>query len=402
MNKVPAVRFAGFTDPWEQRKLGELADFSKGQGYSKADLRDEGTPIILYGRLYTNYETVISHVDTYAAERDFSVKSQGNEVIVPASGETAEDISVASAVVRPGVLIGGDLNVVRPHEELGQVFLALAITGASPHEQMTRRAQGKTIVHLHSEDLTNIDILYPSRAEQRAIDAFFQRLDDLITLHQRKLDSLTTLKKALLDKMFPRDGALVPEIRFAGFTDPWEQRKWNSSVSMSTDMVSPIGFEDLMHIGPGNIEPFTGRLLDGVTTVGESDLISGKYRFHKGDVIYSKIRPQLAKCTIAPDEGLASADTYVLRGVDLEQAFLFTLLRTESFYGYTTSVSMRTGMPKVNRDELNAYSFLAPSRDEQQAIGAFFQRLDDLITLHQRKLELLKNLKAACLDKMFV
>ena len=167
-------------------------------------------------------------------------------------------------------------------------------------------------------------------------------------------------------------------------------------------MVSPIGFEDLMHIGPGNIEPFTGRLLDGVTTVGESDLISGKYRFHKGDVIYSKIRPQLAKCTIAPDEGLASADTYVLRGVDLEQAFLFTLLRTESFYGYTTSVSMRTGMPKVNRDELNAYSFLAPSRDEQQAIGAFFQRLDDLITLHQRKLELLKNLKAACLDKMFV
>ena len=188
--------------PWEQRKLGELADFSKGQGYSKADLRDEGTPIILYGRLYTNYETVISHVDTYAAERDFSVKSQGNEVIVPASGETAEDISVASAVVRPGVLIGGDLNVVRPHEELGQVFLALAITGASPHEQMTRRAQGKTIVHLHSEDLTNIDILYPSRAEQRAIDAFFQRLDDLITLHQRKLELLKNLKAACLDKMF--------------------------------------------------------------------------------------------------------------------------------------------------------------------------------------------------------
>ena len=187
---------------WEQRKLGELAEFSKGQGYSKADLRDEGTPIILYGRLYTNYETVISNVDTFALEREGSVKSQGNEVIVPGSGETAEDISVASAVRQAGVLLGGDLNVVRPNDELDQTFLALAITGASPHNQMAKRAQGKTVVHLHNEDLKEIDIAYPSIAEQGAIGSVFTGLDNLITLHQRKLELLRNLKSACLDKMF--------------------------------------------------------------------------------------------------------------------------------------------------------------------------------------------------------
>ena len=170
--------------------MGELAEFSKGQGYSKADLRDEGTPIILYGRLYTNYETVISDVDTFALEREGSVKSQGNEVIVPGSGETAEDISVASAVRQSGVLLGGDLNVVRPNDELDQTFLALAITGASPHDQMAKRAQGKTVVHLHNEDLKEIDIAYPSIAEQEAIGDVFSGLDNLITLHQG--DEVTT------------------------------------------------------------------------------------------------------------------------------------------------------------------------------------------------------------------
>ena len=153
-------------------------------------MRDEGTPIILYGRLYTNYETVISDVDTFALEREGSVKSQGNEVIVPGSGETAEDISVASAVRQSGVLLGGDLNVVRPNDELDQTFLALAITGASPHDQMAKRAQGKTVVHLHNEDLKEIDIAYPSIAEQEAIGDVFSGLDNLITLHQG--DEVTT------------------------------------------------------------------------------------------------------------------------------------------------------------------------------------------------------------------
>jgi type I restriction enzyme S subunit len=145
-------------------------------------------------------------------------------------------------------------------------------------------------------------------------------------------------------------------------------------------------FDNLIHIGPGDMEPYTGQLLDDIKTVAESELISGKYHFYSGDVIYSKIRPELSKCVIAPAEGLASADAYVLRGKNsICQEFLYTLLHTDHFYDYATAVSMRTGMPKVNRDELSSYSFYAPSIKEQHEISSTLLSLDNLITLHLRE-----------------
>ena len=170
---------------WEQRKLGELASFSKGKGYSKSDLKEDGMPIILYGRLYTKYETVISDVDTYADEKDGSVLSLGGEVIVPASGETAEEISVASVVDKSGVLLGGDLNIGTPPEDIDPAFLAISITYGNAHKEMTKLAQGKTVVHLHNDDLKKIDLAYPSYQEQTRISTCFNQIDNLITLHQR-------------------------------------------------------------------------------------------------------------------------------------------------------------------------------------------------------------------------
>ena len=184
--KVPEIRFAGFTDAWEQRKLGEMVQFSKGSGYSKSDLKESGTPIILYGRLYTKYETVISDVDTFADEKAGSVYSRGGEVIVPASGETAEDISIASVVEKSGVLLGGDLNIITPPTDLDSAFLAISISNGKPHNDMAKMAQGKSVVHLHNTDLEKIDLPFPSHAEQVKISAYFKCIDTLITLHQRK------------------------------------------------------------------------------------------------------------------------------------------------------------------------------------------------------------------------
>ena len=183
--KKPEIRFEGFTDDWEQRKLGELASFSKGSGYSKSDLTDAGTPIILYGRLYTKYETVISKVDTFADAKSGSVYSKGGEVIVPGSGETAEDISIASVVENAGVLLGGDLNIITPPEEIDSAFLAISISNGKPHKDMAKMAQGKSVVHLHNSDLGKIDLPYPSMEEQRKISGTFANLDNLITLHRR-------------------------------------------------------------------------------------------------------------------------------------------------------------------------------------------------------------------------
>ncbi|WP_303815529.1 restriction endonuclease subunit S [Acidaminococcus timonensis] len=171
---------------WEQRKLGELALFSKGRGYSKSDLQDSGTPVILYGRLYTKYETIINSVDTYVKAQKDSVFSKSGDVIVPASGETAEDISVASVVKKTGILLGGDLNVIHPCDIVDPTFLALSITNGQPHNDMAKRAQGKSVVHLHNEDLAQIDLLYPSLEEQENISKFIENLDAIITLHQRE------------------------------------------------------------------------------------------------------------------------------------------------------------------------------------------------------------------------
>ena len=196
--KVPEKRFPGFTDDWEQRKAIDIADYSKGNGYSKGDLTDAGTPIILYGRLYTKYQFAISEVDTFAVPRNGAVYSQGNEVIVPASGETAEDIARASAVEKSGVLLGGDLNILRPFDFITPLFLALAISNGEPQKELAKKAQGKSVVHIHNTDIQEVTIAYPSRTEQDRIVSVFRQLDNLITLHQRKLEEMKRQKKALM------------------------------------------------------------------------------------------------------------------------------------------------------------------------------------------------------------
>ena len=199
---VPEIRFKGFTDPWEQRKLDEIANFSKGVGYSKNDLCEEGTPIILYGRLYTKYETSIFDVDTFVKEKAGSVYSKGGEVIVPASGETAEDISIASVVVKPGILLGGDLNIVSPTTEYDSAFLALTISSGAAHKYLSSLAQGKSVVHLHNADIQSVSAKFPTKREQEKIHLLFGKIDTLITLHQRKLEKLQNIKKSCLEKMF--------------------------------------------------------------------------------------------------------------------------------------------------------------------------------------------------------
>ena len=173
-----------FTNTWEQRKAVDIADYSKGNGYSKSDLTENGTPIILYGRLYTKYQFAIDEVDTFATPKDGSIYSQGNEVIIPASGETAEDIARASAVEKSGILLGGDLNILRPFNFINPLFLALTISNGEPQKELAKKAQGKSVVHIHNSDIQEVTVSFPTRAEQDRIVAVFRSLDNLITLHQ--------------------------------------------------------------------------------------------------------------------------------------------------------------------------------------------------------------------------
>lgn len=200
---VPKIRFKGFEGEWKKVKLGDIAKFSKGQGYSKSDLKETGHPIILYGRMYTKYQFAIDEVDTFANLKDASILSEGNEIIMPASGETPEDIACASAVLAKDIILGGDLNIM--HFDLTKFstpYIALVITYSKTHQDLSKCAQGKSVVHLHNGAISKAIISLPSLAEQQAIASYFTSLDRQISLQSQRLEKLKQIKSACLDKMF--------------------------------------------------------------------------------------------------------------------------------------------------------------------------------------------------------
>jgi type I restriction enzyme S subunit len=247
--------------------LGDVANFSKGTGYSKSDLKGTGSPIILYGRLYTKYETIIRNVDSFVVPKSGSVFSKGGEVIVPGSGETAEDISIASVVEPAGILLGGDLNIIYPNFDLDPTFLAITISNGKPHFDMARRAQGKSIVHLHNADLKHISLKTPNLSEQKRISKIFEVLDQTITLHEKKERQLERLKSALLQKMFA-DKSGYPAVRFKGFDDIWNQEKLNSLVRLHRGLT----------YSPNNVQD------SGIRVLRSSNILDGKFVMTDDDI----------------------------------------------------------------------------------------------------------------------
>ncbi|MGO5328142.1 restriction endonuclease subunit S [Oscillospiraceae bacterium LCP21S3_A1] len=402
-NAKPQLRFAGFDDTWEQRKAVDIADYSKGNGYSKSDLTENGTPIILYGRLYTKYQFAIDEVDTFATPKDGSIYSQGNEVIIPASGETAEDIARASAVEKSGILLGGDLNILRPFNFINPLFLALTISNGEPQKELAKKAQGKSVVHIHNSDIQEVTVSFPTRAEQDRIVAVFRSLDNLITLHQRKYDKLTNVKKSMLEKMFPKNGSNVPEIRFKGFSDAWEQRKLGDIV----------GIYDGVHQTPNYQNSGVMFLsVENIATLKSSKFISEEdfkrdYKVYpqENDILMTRIG-DVGTTNVVTDNGLKAyyVSLALLKYNSTDPYFLSNAIQSDYVQKGLANRTLKTAIPmKINKDEIGKVSVMLPlSATEQQQIGKYFRSLDHLITLHQRELEKLKNLKKACLEKMFV
>lgn len=403
----PKVRFAGFTEVWEQRNTSYLGNFFKGQGYSKADLLPVGTPIILYGQLYTNYQFTITEVNTYAQKKKNTILSKGNEVIVPASGETAEDIARASAVRKKGVILGGDLNIIVPIPSMNAEFFALSLSNGFPQKKLAQKAQGKSVVHIHNSDIQEISITYPSLEEQNRIASFFRYLDHLITLHQRKRERLENIKKAMLEKMFPKNGADVPEVRFAGFTEAWEQRKLGEIADKVTEKNTTLRYT----------EALTNSAEFGI--IGQRDFFDhdvaklsslyGYYIVKKDDFVYN---PRISvTAPVGPvnrnklgKTGVVSPLYTVLRTAQIDNEFLEWFFKSacwHSFMIFNGDSGARSDRFSIKNSTFFEMPIPCPCRMEQARIGTFFRHLNRLITLHQRKVELLQNIKKACLEAMF-
>lgn len=398
----PKIRFKGYEDDWEQRKLDNVAEFSKGRGYSKGDLIELGTPIILYGRLYTNYETSISDVDTYVEAKDGSVYSRGGEVIVPASGESAEDIARAATVDKSGILLGGDLNVVMPNEDINSGFLAISISNGNPQRELAKRAQGKSVVHIHNEEIRNLRVPFPIKVEQNKIVEYFFNLDHLITLHQRKCEETKSLKKYMLQKMFPENGKCVPEIRFSGFSDDWEQRKFG-------DLYCKVSEKNDLSFGSDKIISVANMYFKEDVKDSSEEYMRTYNVMRLGDIAFEGNKSKnyahgrFVENTIG--DGIVSHVFDVFRPIaEYDLYFWKYLINNEDVMGriMTRCTKASTMMTNLVTNDFLKEEIMVPSLDEQRKIGKYLDDLDNLITLHQHKCDELQKLKKFMLQNMFV
>jgi len=407
--KKPALRLKKFNGDWNECVLKEKASFSKGFGYSKNDLTDTGHPIVLYGRLYTKYQTVISDIDTFVNVKEGSVLSQGNEVVIPASGECAEDIARASVIADKNIILGGDLNIVKPDKSLDSVFLALSISYGSAHSKLVSQSQGATIAHLHNAEIQNVVVSYPSdKAEQKAIGSFFTELDSLIEGKRVKLDKLKKLKLAYLGKMFPKKGSRVPEVRFKGFSGDWEEKKLSDYLTICPIVNSDNRYnaKDVLSVsgefGVVNQIEFQGRSFAGASLL--------KYRVSEtGTVIYTKSPLKANPYGIIKANKGPTGIVSVLYAVyvpndnadaDFVQVYFDDMYRLNSYLRTLVNKGAKNTLLISDEEALNGY-VVFPSRPEQRKIAAFFNHLDNLINLQQQELDKLANIKSACLSKMF-
>lgn len=403
---VPKVRFKGFTDGWERKLLDKLADFSKGSGYSKNDLCEVGSPIILYGRLYTHYQTAISGVDTFVIENKGSVVSIGNEVIVPASGETAEDIARASAVIQSAVILGGDLNIIYPYEGLNPIFLALSISNGSIWKELSKKAQGKSVVHLRIGDLREVELKYPKPDEQKQIGNYFQNIDKLIEAKQSRINKLKNIKKACLEKMFPKNGATVPEIRFKGFSGEWEHKYlkdtgiWDKGYGLPKSDLDDNGVKPCIHYGELFAYSEIIQDIKSYTNIN-SDKISSC-----NDLLFpdSDVTPDgLGRCSALDIPNVILGGGINILRLDKKFKSSYMSLNVNNNREQIIKRVTGTTVRHIHSKDLNDIElFVSTDVFEQQQIGTFFKKLDNLISQSEQQLTKLKNIKKACLEKMFV
>ncbi len=399
--KEPEIRFAGFTGAWEQRKIKDLAANTYGGGTpstSNPDFWEGSIPWIQSSDLseHNLFRVRPRKFISQAAITNSPVK------IIPES-------SIA-VITRVGV---GKLAVMNFSYTTSQDFLSLSNLNTDvkfTSYQLYRRlqkdlnaVQGTSIKGITKEELLGKNIFIPGRQEQEAIGKFFSKIDSLLTLHQRKYEKLLNIKKSMLEKMFPKEGEVVPEIRFKGFTGAWEQRKLNeiADVYDGVHQTPKYTSSGVRFLSVENIAT-----LESEKYISEADFIRDFKIFpQKGDILMTRIGDIGTAKVIKSDEKYAFyVSLALLKPKHINSDFLCNSIASKNFQKGLKARSLLTAIPlKINKEEIGKVATSFPlNLSEQEKIGSFFNHIESLLTLHQRKLEMLKNVKQAFLEKMFV
>ena len=415
--KKPALRFKGFTDPWEQRKLDEAFDFTvPNNTLSRAELNQESGSVrnVHYGDVLIKYGSVLDVQNdelpfiTGRSKEDFKgALLQNGDIII---ADTAEDETTGKVceivnIQDKDVVAGLHTMVCRPKNKTAEGYFGYYMNSSSYHHQLLPLMQGIKVLSLSKTNVQKTTVKYPKdKAEQQKIADCLRRIDTLITLHQRKYEKLVNIKKSMLDKMFPQNGASVPEIRFKSFTDPWEQRKFS-------DITFPAGEKNRDNLP-----------LESYSITNEHGFIPQDEKFENGGTMreadkrmYYIVSPN--SFAYNPARINVGSIGYQNTGKDVIVSSLYEVFKTSDdvddrlLWHWFKSPDFQKLIFQLQEGGVRLYFYYdklcmgtvsLPSLEEQRKIGQFFDSLDTLITLHQRKLEKLQNIKKSCLEKMFV
>ncbi|MEQ2641529.1 restriction endonuclease subunit S [Bifidobacterium longum] len=408
--KVPAIRFAGFTDPWEQRKLGDIAE----RVTRKNENNESDLPLTISAqhglidqRLFFNAQVASRDMSGYYLLRQgefaYNKSTSADSPWGAIKRLTRYEKGCVSTLYICFALLNANPDYLVTYYETNRWHKAVQMIAAEG-------ARNHGLLNIAPDDFFDTMVSLPeSQAEQQTIGAFFSRLDSLITLHQRKYDKLVIFKKSMLEKMFPKDGESVPEIRFAGFTDPWEQRKLGDIAERVTRK-NENNESDL----PLTISAQHGLIDQRLffnAQVASRDM-SGYYLLRQGEFAYNKSTSAdspwgAIKRLTRYEKGCVSTLYICFALLNANPDYLVTYYETNRWHKAVQMIAAEGarnhGLLNIAPDDFfDTMVSLPESQAEQQTIGAFFSRLDSLITLHQRKLELLQDIKKSLLDKMFV
>lgn len=378
----PAIRFKGFTEDWEQRMVSQLFKVTRGYVLAATQTETEKTdekPYPVYSS-QTKDKGLMGYYKDYLYEDAITWTTDGAN-----AGTVNYRAGKFYCTNVCGVLLS---NEVKANQMIAEALNNIA----------KRYVSYVGNPKLMNNVMADIVIQMPIHVEEREqLSLFFTNIDYLITLHQRKYDKLVNVKKSMLEKMFPCDGKIVPDIRFSGFTEDWEQRKLGeislreSTIVESSDDNPSVEYEDVVSD--------EGRLNKDIQ---QKDKQKNGIAFNSSHILYGKLRPYLHNWLNPDFNGAAVGDWWVLKPNTIDKNFLYRLIQTEQFDNVANQ-SSGSKMPRADWNLVSNAVFAIPhSIAEQSKIAKIFTNLDNLITLHQRKLEKLKNIKKSCLEKMFI
>ena len=404
--ETPSIRFRGFEDAWEQRKLGEMGQTYTGlSGKTKDDFGHGQARFVTYMNVFSN------PISNPEMTEPIEIDPKQNEVEVgdvffTTSSETPEEVGMSSVLLEKQgkTYLNSFCFGFRPSEKIDSYYLAYMLRSESTRAKVILLAQGISRYNISKNKVMEIAVSLPSLDEQKMIGQYFSQLDNLITLHQRKVEKLTNVKKSMLEKMFPQNGSSYPEIRFKGFTDLWEQRKFGEITSKYEDPV-PTPHDGYYRLG---IRSHAKGTFHSYVAKGQELETAQMHRVAAGNFIVNITFgwEHAVAITDKNDAGKLVSHRFpqfsFAEGM-VPEFFRYVIVDEKFRHHLWLASPGGAGRNRVLKlDEMLNYLMRFPSRDEQIKIAEFFRQLDNLITLHQRELEKLQNIKKSLLEKMFV